>query len=123
MVGKLSQNPSNKLLRYENIYPGSGCDVPSFLYSFSFFPKKNWSKVWAKQEGTPLNCPVPPSKLFSLEILEYYRDLAAHFKLNSHIQLNTKVLTAKFDEKDNLWTVTTTKGDFKRYCSLCAFLY
>jgi len=93
----LEQSPSLGGTWYENIYPGSGCDVPSFLYSFSFFPKKNWSKVWAKQE----------------EILEYYRDLAAHFKLNSHIQLNTKVLTAKFDEKDNLWTVTTTKGDFK----------
>ena len=26
----------------ENTYPGCGCDVPSSLYSFSFFPSSRW---------------------------------------------------------------------------------
>ena len=33
----------------DNIYPGSGCDVPSHLYSFSFAPKTDWSRRFAEQ--------------------------------------------------------------------------
>lgn len=31
----------------ENTYPGVACDVPSHLYSFSFEPKLDWSKVFS----------------------------------------------------------------------------
>ena len=27
----------------DNSYPGSGCDVPSMFYSFSFEPKTDWT--------------------------------------------------------------------------------
>ena len=30
-----------------NIYPGIACDVPSHLYSFSFFQNPNWSKEYS----------------------------------------------------------------------------
>ena len=33
----------------ENTYPGCACDVPSHLYSFSFEPKKDWSRTYAPQ--------------------------------------------------------------------------
>src|SRR5664280_437306 len=33
----------------DNTYPGSACDVPSHLYSFSFFPKSNWTRRFAEQ--------------------------------------------------------------------------
>src|SRR5271154_5974957 len=33
----------------DNVYPGSGCDVPSHLYSFSFEPKSDWTKRYAEQ--------------------------------------------------------------------------
>ena len=32
---------------WHNRYPGAECDVPSHLYSFSFEPKKNWSRPYA----------------------------------------------------------------------------
>jgi len=30
-----------------NTYPGAACDIPSHLYSFSFAPKSDWSRVRA----------------------------------------------------------------------------
>ena len=33
----------------ENTYPGCACDVPSQLYSFSFAPSNDWSRVFAEQ--------------------------------------------------------------------------
>lgn len=32
-----------------NTYPGAACDVPSHLYSFSFAPKKDWTRKFAQQ--------------------------------------------------------------------------
>ena len=40
--------------------PGCGCDIPSHLYSFSFFLNPSWSKVYSKQK----------------EILEYLKSAA-----------------------------------------------
>ena len=33
----------------DNTYPGCACDVPSHLYSFSFEPKADWSKLFSPQ--------------------------------------------------------------------------
>lgn len=33
----------------DNSYPGAACDVPSHLYSFSFEPNPEWSRVFAPQ--------------------------------------------------------------------------
>ena len=33
----------------DNTYPGSGCDVPSHLYSFSFASKSDWTRRFADQ--------------------------------------------------------------------------
>ena len=30
-----------------NIYPGAACDIPSHLYSVSFFPNPNWTKSFS----------------------------------------------------------------------------
>ena len=30
-----------------NIYPGAACDIPSHLYSISFFPNPNWTKSFS----------------------------------------------------------------------------
>ena len=48
-----------------NIYPGVACDVPSHLYSFSFFQNPNWSKEYS------------PGK----EILNYLEQVFNHAKL------------------------------------------
>ena len=34
---------------HENQYPGCACDVPSHLYSFSFAPNPNWSRMYSPQ--------------------------------------------------------------------------
>jgi cation diffusion facilitator CzcD-associated flavoprotein CzcO len=34
----------------DNTYPGAACDVVSHLYSFSFEPNPNWSRMFAPQE-------------------------------------------------------------------------
>jgi hypothetical protein len=36
---------------YWNTYPGCACDVPAHLYSLSFQPKPDWSRVYAEQPG------------------------------------------------------------------------
>ena len=33
----------------DNTYPGCACDVESHLYSFSFEPNPNWSRLYAPQ--------------------------------------------------------------------------
>ena len=34
----------------DNTYPGLTCDVPSHLYSFSFEPKRDWTKRFSPRE-------------------------------------------------------------------------
>ena len=39
---------------YYNSYPGSACDVPSHLYSFSYAQRRDWSRLCSLQAGDPL---------------------------------------------------------------------
>ena len=73
----------------KNTYPNAGCDVPSFLYSFSFAPNYNWSQKYARQP----------------EILQYFKDCAAKYEVDSHIRFNTSVVRATFRESDHKWQV------------------
>ena len=77
----------------DNIYPGSGCDVPSYLYSFSFEPGY-WSRKWASQK----------------EILQYIQDTARKYDIYSHTQFNCEVTEADFDENKLLWNIKTSSG-------------
>lgn len=74
---------------HENHYPGCACDVQSALYSFSFEQNPNWSRMYARQE----------------EIKAYLKHCAEKYGLMDHIQLNTHVAGARFDEKRHHWTV------------------
>merc|ERR1712137_392064 len=77
----------------DNIYPGSGCGVPSFLYSFSFAPNYKWSRKWSKQQ----------------EILNYIRDIAARYKLYDHVQFGCDVQSAEFN--DGKWKIQYVKDN------------
>ncbi len=79
---------------YDNAYPGAACDVESHLYSYSFEPNANWSKVFSRQG----------------EILKYLDNCAEKYDINKYIQLNTSVAKAVFDEATGLWTVTDSNG-------------
>src|SRR5581483_10432996 len=73
----------------DNVYPGSGCDVPSHLYSFSFAPKSDWTRRFAEQA----------------EILAYVDRCVEQFGLRSHLRLGTTVRRAAFDEAGRRWRV------------------
>ena len=73
-----------------NTYPGSGCDVRSALYSYSFNLNPNWSTMFSLHD----------------EIKDYFRECVQKYKLDKHIQLSTEVLSANFDETANIWRVT-----------------
>lgn len=72
-----------------NTYPGAGVDTPSYLYSFSFFPR-NWSTHFGKRD----------------EVAAYTAEMADHFGLRRHIEFGVSVDSATWDEHRQRWTVT-----------------
>jgi cation diffusion facilitator CzcD-associated flavoprotein CzcO len=80
---------------WDNTYPGAQCDVRSHLYSFSFEPNPDWSRVYAPQR----------------EILAYMQRLADKWSLHDHIRLNTELACAHFDEARGLWVLCTRAGE------------
>lgn len=79
----------------DNTYPGAACDVPSHLYSFSFEPNPNWSRVFARQA----------------EIHQYLQHCASEHGLLPSIRFGSEVTRASFDEGLALWTVSLTSGE------------
>jgi cation diffusion facilitator CzcD-associated flavoprotein CzcO len=71
----------------DNTYPGCQCDVPSHMYSFSFYPNPNWSRAFALQA----------------EIYNYIEDFTQHFKLREKIKYNTEVTRALWDKRLRCW--------------------
>ncbi len=79
-----------------NSYPGAACDVQSHLYSYSFEPKPDWSRMFGPQQ----------------EIWEYMAHCARKYGLYPHFQFETAVNGATFNEQSGKWTVNTNKGDY-----------
>lgn len=84
---------------YHNRYPGARCDIESLDYSYSFDNELqqdwSWSERYASQP----------------EILRYINHVADRFDLRKHIQLDTQVTSAVFDEATNTWTIGTDAGE------------
>lgn len=85
----------------DNRYPGVACDVPAHLYSFSFRPKPDWSRVFA--EGA--------------EIQDYLRETARREGLGPHLRLGAEMQRAFWDasaaDGAGRWSVTTTAGRYR----------
>lgn len=79
----------------DNTYPGSGCDVPSHLYSFSFEPDWPWDYKFGKQA----------------EIERYLDHVTRKYGLTSHIRYGEEVTAARFDEARGVWHLTTRAGE------------
>ena len=81
-----------------NRYPGARCDVESMEYSYQFSEdlqqQWRWTERYAAQP----------------EILKYANHVADRFGLRPHIQFDTRVLAAEFDEATARWTVSTSDG-------------
>ena len=79
---------------YNNTYPGLECDVRSHLYSYSFAPKKDWTKPYPAQP----------------EILAYLQEIAAKYGILPHVRLETEVLGARWVEDTASWALATNRG-------------
>jgi cation diffusion facilitator CzcD-associated flavoprotein CzcO len=73
----------------DNNYPGCACDVQSHLYSFSFEPNPDWSRMFAPQA----------------EIHAYLRHCTQKYDLHRHIRFKRHVTAARYDERSGTWTV------------------
>jgi len=80
----------------ENTYPGCACDVPSQLYSYSRWPRADWSRVFAGQS----------------EIQDYLLDVAERSGAQEHVRLNAEVLEAQWLEDRARWRVRTADATY-----------
>lgn len=80
----------------ENTYPGCACDVPSALYSYSFAPNPNWSRMFAEQ----------------VEIKTYLQETAERFGVMPYVMLNHEMLDSSWDDQQKHWVVKTSAGVF-----------
>lgn len=78
----------------DNVYPGVACDVPSVLYSFSFRPESEWSRVYAPGG----------------EIWRYLQTCAREGGLLPHLRFGADVERAEWDDAAGEWVVTTGIG-------------
>ncbi|GAA1830621.1 NAD(P)/FAD-dependent oxidoreductase [Pseudonocardia ailaonensis] len=79
----------------DNTYPGVACDIPSHLYSFSFRPRPDWSRVFA-----------PGS-----EIQEYLREAARAEGLLPHLRFGADMHEARWE--GDRWRITTGAGTWR----------
>jgi cation diffusion facilitator CzcD-associated flavoprotein CzcO len=76
----------------DNTYPGCACDVQSHLYSFSFAPNPNWTRLFAQQP----------------EIRAYLEDIADRYGLRARIRFRSTVVAAEWGGRH--WTVRMADG-------------
>jgi cation diffusion facilitator CzcD-associated flavoprotein CzcO len=79
---------------FYNGYPGSACDVPSHLYSFSYAQRLDWSRLCSPQS----------------EILAYLHEVARTYDIDALVQTGTTVSSCEWDEERCTWTVTSADG-------------
>lgn len=79
----------------DNTYPGAACDVPSQLYSFSFWPNPNWTRSYSPQD----------------EILEYLKMCARQGGLLERIRFHAEVVSLEYSEQRLDWTLTLASGE------------
>jgi cation diffusion facilitator CzcD-associated flavoprotein CzcO len=78
-----------------NTYPGAACDVPSYVYSFSFAQRRDWSRPCSPQS----------------EVHDYLRRVAHEHGVMDDVRLNTEIAEARWDEPSCTWTLTATDGE------------
>jgi cation diffusion facilitator CzcD-associated flavoprotein CzcO len=79
---------------WDNRYPGCACDIPSHLYSFSFAPSTEWTRMYPGQQ----------------EIHAYLKRCVEHYGLAPYMRLNTRFCQAAWDESQGTWNTSTADG-------------
>jgi cation diffusion facilitator CzcD-associated flavoprotein CzcO len=78
----------------ENTYPGCACDIRSLLYSFSFEPKRDWSRQFPRQP----------------EILAYLHQCVDRYDIARHIEFGAEAVSMAYDDAAGRWTVRLADG-------------
>lgn len=78
-----------------NHYPGSACDVPSYLYSYTHEQRRDWSR------------PCSPRQ----EILDYLHETADKHGVSAKIRTQTEIASADFDAASGRWRLRTTDDE------------
>jgi cyclohexanone monooxygenase len=82
-----------------NRYPGARCDIRSLDYSYSFDAELEQEWEWSEKYAT------------QPEILRYVNHVADRFDLRRDIRFNTRLQSAKWNEIDARWQLTTDQND------------
>lgn len=83
---------------YWNRYPGARTDTESWAYTFFFSEELNSEYEFKERFATQSHA------------LEYLQYAANKLNMRKDIEFNTRVISAKFDENDLLWTIKTDTG-------------
>ena len=78
----------------DNTYPGCACDIPSQLYSFSFAPNPEWTRMYPSQE----------------EIWAYLQRVTDGYGLRRHIRFGAAMTEARWDEAGSQWRLSFKDG-------------
>ena len=84
---------------YWNRYPGARVDIESQEYCYSFSPELDAEWTWTERYAA------------QPELLAYLNHVADRFGLRPDIQLQTRVVSALYDEAARRWIITTDMGD------------
>jgi cyclohexanone monooxygenase len=89
-----------------NRYPGARVDIESMEYSFQFSEELQQEWEWSERYA-------PQS-----ELLQYANHVVDRFDLRQHIQFETRVTEAVYDEEAKRWNVATDDGSLTsaKYC-------
>ena len=79
---------------FYNSYPGSACDVPSHLYSYSFAQRRDWQRLCSTQA----------------EILDYLKAVAHDYGVDRRIEVGVEVTACAWDDERRVWTTTAADG-------------
>jgi cation diffusion facilitator CzcD-associated flavoprotein CzcO len=79
----------------DNDYPGCTCDVPSFLYSFSYEQNPRWSRMFSPAD----------------EIWAYLERCADKYGLRPHLRFGAEATGAVYDDATARWEVEVNGSD------------
>jgi 4-hydroxyacetophenone monooxygenase len=80
---------------YQNTYPGARVDVGNHFYCYSFEPTDQWTQFFAEQP----------------ELQAYFQGVMDRHGIGPHVQWETEVTGARWDEASATWTVATRGRD------------
>ena len=91
----LEKSPDYGGTWFQNTYPGCCCDVPSYLYSYSYAQRGDWSRLCSPQD----------------EIYDYVHEVARDLGIDRSITTGAAVETCSWDGGACRWSVRTDAGD------------